>query len=348
MSAEHSIAERIRAITAADTDDFVELARIADRDPARHFRYLNLSGIDFSGMVLDGFNFTGANMEGCRFDGARIVGARFDVAQVDGTALRQAEDWGEYLRSWQRPAGPISGRHLPYGAVFSDAPFAPEMVVIPPGTFLMGSPDSGPDAYDDEKPQHKVTIGYRFAIGRYPVTFEEFDAFCEATGRKKPGNEGWGRGRRPVINVSWDDAEAYLNWLAGETGKPYRLPSEAEWEYACRAGTETQHWWGDDFDPAMVNVGGEKTSEVGAYPANPWGVHDTNGNVWEWVEDTWHSNYDGAPADGSAWPGGDESFRVFRGGSWNYGPRNVRSANRSRVDSILRFYSSGFRVARTL
>jgi len=175
-------------------------------------------------------------------------------------------------------------------AVFRDAPFAPELVVIPAGQFMMGSPEREEGRYDNEGPQHRVTIGQRFAIGRYPVTFDEYDRFCEAKQPKQPADEGWGRGRRPVINISWQDAQVYIAWLSQETGRAYRLPSEAEWEYACRAGTATRYSFGDAITPENANFsdsGLGRTSEVGAYSANPWSLYDMHGNVWEWVEDDW-------------------------------------------------------------
>jgi formylglycine-generating enzyme required for sulfatase activity len=228
------------------------------------------------------------------------------------------------------------------------------MVALEPGSFLMGSPDSDTQANANEKPQHEVTIGYRFAAGRTPVTFAEYDRFCAATGRPPPNQMGgWGRERRPVINVSWHDARAYCQWLAGETGKPYRLLTEAEWEYACRAGTTTRYSIGDEITERDANFGYrvDKTTEVGNYPANPWGLYDMHGNVSEWVEDDWHDSYQGAPADGSAWSEkeGKESSseRVVRGGSWGSDPRHLRSADRIAFDAYLRFLR-GFRVARTL
>jgi formylglycine-generating enzyme required for sulfatase activity len=212
---------------------------------------------------------------------------------------------------------------LPDLRVFRDGPFAPELVVIPAGPFMVGSPQGEEERFD-ERPQHRVTIGQRFAIGRYPVTFNEYDRFCEAKRRKPPEDKGWGRGRRPVINVSWNDAQAYIAWLSQETGRTYRLPSEAEWEYACRAGTTTRYSFGDMITPENANhldSGLSRTSEVGAYPANPWGLHDMHGNVWEWAEDDWHENYRGAPADGSAWKdagaGRNPRRCVLRGGSWH-------------------------------
>jgi len=239
--------------------------------------------------------------------------------------------------------------------VFRDALFAPELVVIPAGQFIMGSPEGEEGRYGNEGPQHRVAIGQRFAIGRYPVTFDEYDRFCEAKGQKMPEDGGWSRGRRPAINVSCDDAEAYIAWLSQETGQAYRLPSEAEWEYACRAGTTTRYWFGDAMTPDNANYndsGLGRTSEVGAYPANPWGLHDMHGNVWEWVEDDWHENYRGAPADGSVWKetktGSDPRLCVLRGGSWVVFSGVCRSAFRVRVDSVGRGDLIGFRVARTL
>ena len=188
------------------------------------------------------------------------------------------------------------------GTVFRDIdePWCPEMVVIPPGEFMMGSTEA-----EKERPQHQVRIVYRLAVGRYPVTFEEYDHFAPPW-EEPPSDEGWGRGRRPVINVSWDDAEAYVEWLGRETGQPYRLLSEAEWEHACRAGTTTRYSWGYEITAENANYGKNvgETSEVGSYPANPFGLYDMQGNVWEWVEDRWHDNYVGAPHDGSAWTEG--------------------------------------------
>jgi formylglycine-generating enzyme required for sulfatase activity len=231
--------------------------------------------------------------------------------------------------------------------VFRDAAFAPELVVMPAEGFNMGSAD--------QRPQHPVTISRRFAIGRYPVIFDEYDRFCEASGRETPGDAGWGRGRRPVINVSWHDAEDYVAWLSQQTGQDYRLPSEAEWEYACRAGTTSRYSFGNTIEPDTVNFSDSRlnrTNEIDAYPANRWGLHDMHGNVWEWVEDDWHESYRGAPTDGSAWKetqaGQKLHFCVLRGGSWVNGPWFCGSAFRNRSDSGFRSSHIGFRVARTL
>jgi formylglycine-generating enzyme required for sulfatase activity len=244
------------------------------------------------------------------------------------------------------------------GTVFRDieAPWCPEMVVIPPGEFMMGSPDDDPEAYSAEKPQHKVRIAYSFAVGRYPVTFEEYDHFCESTHRQKPKDGGWGRGRQPAINITWDDAKAYVEWLASQTGRPYRLLSEAEWEYACRAGTTTRYWWGDDISPDRGNYmrgflgirGNNKVVQVGSYPANPFGLYEMHGNVCEWVEDRWHTDYKEAPTDGSAWLEGEGSKVLLRGGDFYNSTKNLRAASRFNWYPDLRSHHNGFRVARTL
>lgn len=242
-------------------------------------------------------------------------------------------------------------------AVFRDidAPWCPEMVALPAGTFLMGSPESEGGHWKREGPQHRVTIANRFAIGRYPVTFAEYDHFCTVTKRENPEDERWGRGRRPVINISWCDTQDYVAWLAEETGKPYRLPSEAEWEYACRAGTTTRYAFGNSITEREANLGRNvyATTDVGSYPANPWGLYDMHGNVWEWVEDMWHGNYQGAPADGTAWTNNEgkqsSDIRVCRGGSWDtVDPKFRRAANRGWNPPDNRSRYVGFRIARTL
>ena len=242
--------------------------------------------------------------------------------------------------------------HLRPGEAFRDCKECPEMVVVPAGWFMKGS-----DKYSSESPPHRVTIPKPFAVGKYEVTFSEWDACVHGggCGGYQPSDAGWGRGRRPVINVSWRDAKAYVRWLSGKTGKQYRLLSESEWEYVARAGTTTQYSWGDFIGPNLANCwdcssrwSGHQTVPVGSFPANGFGLHNVHGNVSEWVKDCWNGNYDWMPVDGSAWTGGGCSSRVLRGGSWNNGPRYLRSAARVRDATGVRVSDNGFRVARTL
>ena len=239
---------------------------------------------------------------------------------------------------------------------FKDADFSPEMVIVPAGEFWMGSKDGEGDAY--ERPRHKVTIPKPFAVGRHAVTFDEWDSYVADGGsgflgfgkRHTPSDRGWGRGRRPVRDVNWDDAQAYIKWLSSKTAQPYRLLSETEWEYCCRAGTETPYSFGggesdlDRYAWYSANSGG-KTHPVGEKLANEWGLHDMHGNVWEWCQDCWNDNYKGAPQDGSAWTTGDSSYRVLRGGSWNYNPQLLRAACRRNSTPGIRSGDWGFRVA---
>jgi formylglycine-generating enzyme required for sulfatase activity len=226
----------------------------------------------------------------------------------------------------------------------------PEMVPITGGTFQMGSPEEERDPLypAQERPvdelQHQVTVG-NFAIGRYEVTFEEYDVFTLATARPQAyDNENWGRGRRPVISVSWQDAYDYAAWLREQTGKPYRLPTEAEWEYAARAGTRTAYWWGDEFDAAKANNNrGKGSTPVGQYATNPWGLSDTVGNVQEWTGSIYVENYDGSESRLAA--RGVAGGRVIRGGSWNFEPADLRSAFRSQDGPDGHSYVTGFRLA---
>jgi formylglycine-generating enzyme required for sulfatase activity len=222
-------------------------------------------------------------------------------------------------------------------------PGFPEMVLLPAGRFEMGSND-----YSDEQPVHTVSLP-AFAIGRYPVTFDEFDLFVSQTAytHQPVDIPDWGRGKRPVIDVSWEDAQAYCLWLSQQTGDAYRLPSEAEWEYACRAGGKHTYSGSDDIDSvAWYDDNSDvQTHPVGEKQANAFGLHDMSGNVWEWVEDVWHESYAGAPTNGRAWLTGDAGRRVLRGGSWNNDARDVRSANRYGGGTGFRNVVFGFRVA---
>jgi formylglycine-generating enzyme required for sulfatase activity len=231
----------------------------------------------------------------------------------------------------------------------------PVMVVVPAGRFVMGSPDSERGA-SDEGPQHNVEFARPFAVARDDVTFDDWDA-CVAYGDcPRAGDSSFGRGRQPVINVTWDDARRYTAWLSRMTGKPYRLLSEAEFEYAARAETQTAYPWGNEIgrNNADCSKCGSKwdrrqPSPVGSFPVNRFGLHDMHGDVLQWTEDCYHPNYQGAPQDGSAWvEGGDCTRRVTRGGSWMDHPQLLRSARRYGDLIDLRAFNTGFRIARTL
>jgi formylglycine-generating enzyme required for sulfatase activity len=235
------------------------------------------------------------------------------------------------------------------GDVFRDCDDCGEVVVVPAGSFQMGS------AAEFENPIHNVKIEKPFAIGRYEVTFEEWDNCVEEGGCKhRPDDRDWGRGNRPVINVSWLDAKAFVTWLSQKTGQTYRLPSEAEWEYAARAGIGTPYWWGRDIGARQANCrecktdSPQQTLPVGSFKPNPFGLFDTAGNAAEWVEDCWNDNYRGAPVNGTAWEAGQCRLRVLRGGAFDSQARYLRSQSRFRYDSDVRFSANGFRVLREL
>lgn len=237
----------------------------------------------------------------------------------------------------------------------------PEMVVVPAGSFMMGAPKGEEGYYEDEGPRHKVTIRQPFAVGKFEVTFAEWDACVDDGGCKHKPATDWGRGDQPVMRVSWEDiTNEYLPWLRKKTGKDYRLLSEAEWEYVARAGTETPFWWGRSITTRQANYDGDytygggskgedrkKTVPVKSFQPNPWGLYQVHGNVDEWTEDCRNSNYDNAPTDGSARTIGSCSRRVLRGGSWIDVPRYLRSAIRNGLSPDGRNTFVGFRLSRT-
>jgi formylglycine-generating enzyme required for sulfatase activity len=226
----------------------------------------------------------------------------------------------------------------------------PEMIKVQAGRFLMGSKKDDRDADSGEKPQREVTME-SFCIGKYEVTFDEYDLFARVTWSPKLDDRGWGRGKRPVINVSWEDAVAYAKWLSEVTGRHYRLPTEAEWEYAARAETTTRYWWGDELGRNRANCtdcgskwNGNQTAPVGSFEANPFGLHDTAGNVWEWTCSEYRDPYDGSERRCASGGGGR---RVLRGGSWVDFGRVLRSAYRHAFsDPDFRIGFFGFRLAR--
>jgi formylglycine-generating enzyme required for sulfatase activity len=233
------------------------------------------------------------------------------------------------------------------GPVFRDCADCPEMIPLSGGAFFLGSPWFENGRSPDEGPRRLVNVG-AFAVGRFEVTFAEYDA-CVADGgcAQRPNDSGWGRGRRPVTKVSWEDAQSYVRWLSAKTGHGYRLLTEAEWEYAARAGSTTPYWTGATIAESQARYSANKTIEVGAFPANRFGLYDTAGNVWEWVQDCFEGSYSGAPTDIAERDANACSGRVLRGGTWEYGARQLRSANRVGDDPTNRFDYVGFRVARS-
>lgn len=243
----------------------------------------------------------------------------------------------------QTPASVLA----PSGTAFKDCPLCPEMVVIPPGSFTMGSPESEVGRWDHEGPQHPVRLGQALAVGKFEVTFREWDA-CVADGGCdgwQPADNGWGRDTRPVIHVSWGDTYLYTRWLSKKTGRQYRLLSESEREYAARAGSETRYYWGNEVDAAYAKFETGSTLPVGSTRPNALGLYDMSGNVDEWTDDCYHPSYDGAPRNGMAWTTGNCSTRVTRGGAYfNFTPF-LRSASRYGNPAGLRSAAIGFRVA---
>jgi len=264
------------------------------------------------------------------------------------------------LSPQQRLSAPPAVWRVPGAlAEFRDCADCPQMVVVPAGEFTMGSPPAEQGA----EAQHRVRIEVPFAVSKFEITFEEWDACLASGGCRgyRPGDEGWGRGSRPVMNISWEDASAYADWLSRKTGQRYRLLSEAEWEYAARAGTTTPFAHGDTISPSKANYDGsadgagpsadnrQSTVPVGSFAPNAFGLYDMQGNVSEWVEDCWSDDYTGKhPADGSPWLEGNCNGRVVRGGSWEDSAVELRSAARTGGDKTDRFYTDGLRIARGL
>jgi formylglycine-generating enzyme required for sulfatase activity len=288
-----------------------------------------------------------------------MLAGKFSIVLLGACLLLISEHERDFLQTLS--VAPAAQPDLRPGQVFRDrmknGTNVPEMVVIPAGRFRMG--DIQGKGRKDEKPVHEVHIGKRFGMSRYEITFDQYDEFARATGRDLPDDEEFGRGRRPVIRVSWNDAGDYAAWLSQQTGKRYRLPTEAEWEYAARGGTETAYWWGDEMKPGFANCiscgtrpDNRQTAPVGSFKPNPFGLYDTAGNVGEWVQDCWHENYQGAPSDGSAWgkeDNGDCDGRVHRGGAFrSVNKVNVRSSSRDMYRAGARPNHVGFRLVREI
>jgi formylglycine-generating enzyme required for sulfatase activity len=263
-----------------------------------------------------------------------------------------------YMVSQVRPYVLNAAREqaLEAGDVFREcARDCPEMVVVPAGRFLMGSGVDDPMQRPNEGPPHQVILARPFAVSRFQVTFADWEACATVGGCPATGDAGFGRGERPVIYVSWDDAKQYVAWLSRMTGKSYRLLTEAEYEYAARAGLATPYPWGDVLGINQANCNGcgsawdnQRTAPVGSFQPNAFKLYDMVGNVFQWIEDCYHNDYFGAPTDGSAWTTGDCGRRVVRGGSWSSDPRVLRSASRARGSTVNRDDNVGFRVRRTI
>jgi formylglycine-generating enzyme required for sulfatase activity len=331
------------ALFASEETSLAQLAKTAGLNPALDLMGADFRGVDFTGDDRARYNFSGADLRGADLSAARNVGrAMFAGALTDGVR-------------WPANLGPMPG------SIVHDHPDAPEMVVIPPGRFVMGIPKAeteslGLATIDNwARPQHEVRISRPFLLGRFPVTVGQFATFVADTGHDMGTEaENWRTpgfpqtDAHPVVCVSHADAVAYAGWLSDRTGGRYRLPSEAEWEYACRAGTTTARWWGDDWDPEFANGNREHTTEQGAYKANPFGLYDMLGNVWEWCADGWHDTYTRAPTDGSAWQARKPMSRVMRGGAWYHVLRSARADYRNYDIASVRASWLGFRLARTL
>ncbi|CAD6520659.1 Hercynine oxygenase [Paraburkholderia hiiakae] len=232
-----------------------------------------------------------------------------------------------------------------------DCPSCPVLIAVTPGNFTMGIDND--DA--SERPAHRVTISHSYALAKYAVTVAQWNACVAASACPRLSNENNASPNAPVRDLSWDDAQQYVKWLSKVSGKPYRLPTEAEWEYAARAGTETRYWWGNDMRKGTANCKdcgppwhAEAPNDVGSFPANAFGFYDMAGGVWEWTSDCWHNSYKNAPNDGHSWDEPNCQTRVIRGGSWRDGAGYMLAATRFKYDSSVRYEANGFRVARDM
>ena len=356
---------RAKRVMEAASDDFATLSRTAGRDPRTGWRGADLSGVDFGEDDLSGFSFVRCLLQGANFSQARGLRREMFVDAAWDETTKFPQGLGLPAHRMRPPLDALAQWREPVPGLPEEA--WPDMVTIPAGVFLMGAPKDEEGSDRDERPQRRVTVSRPFGLGRTAVTFAMWDAavaagFTPPKGAERPDDQGWGREQRPVIHVSWHDAQAYCAWLNQRLGLPagtYRLPREAEWEYACRAGTETPFSFGETISTEQANYAGDyaygagrkgqsrrRTVPVGSLPANPWGLREMHGNTYEWVEDA-HGRYpagetDSCPLDH---PGADA--RVVRAGSWDSTPQLLRSAFRYRHQPELRFNLIGFRLART-
>lgn len=247
---------------------------------------------------------------------------------------------------------PAEVKTLKPGQGFRDCPECPEVMIVPPGIFIMGTNQGA----KQEGPAVPVRVRAPFAIGKYETTFDQWAACVKDLGcAVEPDDHRWGKGRRPVMNVDWETAQQYTKWLTRKTGQTYRLPSEAEWEYAAKGGKTTEYPWGNDVGQNKANCrqcgtpwSGKGTAPVGAFEPNPFGLYDMNGNVWEWTLDCWNENHEGRPKDTAPRLEGDCALRAMRSGSWYYFSRLSRSVYRFKNRADVKSYNIGFRVVREL
>ena len=248
--------------------------------------------------------------------------------------------------------GQASATEMKIGDILQDCEVCPKMAFVPAGQFTMSEAKNK----KPEKPKQEVNISKPFAISKYEVTWDEWEACMAADGCQwQPDDHRWGRGKMPIINVSWEHANNYVKWLSEKTGNIYRLATEAEWEYAARAGTTTNYWWGDNLKKKHANCykcgtkwSGKQSAPVGSFPPNPWGIHDMHGNVWEWTADCWNLNQEGSLSHASIRTDGNCTKRVVRGGSWYYYPKLSHSQSRDKFKTDLFSYNIGIRLVREL
>ena len=365
------VLRRIGQVAHARDLNFVELVKLGGVDRRTAFRGAVLRDVDMRNQDLNGFDFSGTILPGCDLRGTDLSGTSGLTAEALATArldetTRFPPGFGLPASRLRLPLEPLARWREPIPGLPEEA--WPDMITLPAGEFLMGAPEYEDGSQDDERPQRRVTVPRPFALGRTAVTFAMWDAamaagFVPTSGTQPPSDAGWGRGDRPVINVSWHDAQAYCSWLnrcLGLRPGTYRLPSEAEWEYSCRAGTTTPFSFGDTISTKQANYDGSKTDgkgkagkyrygtvTVGSLPANPWGLCEMHGNVWEWVEDV-GIRYPTNATDSSPLIRADPFSRVKRGGSWGRLRHVLRSAYRVYGKPDKPDSNSGFRVARTL
>jgi formylglycine-generating enzyme required for sulfatase activity len=279
------------------------------------------------------------------------------IGWLQTSYLRQRAYW--FIGMRPEVITTASERELQPGNAFREcAHLCPELIAVRTGEFLMGSPETEKGRFTYEGPQRKIIFTKPFAVSKFELTFQEWDVCARDGGCAQVSDNGFGRGTQPVINVSRRDAQHYVSWLSRMTGQPYRLMSEAEWEYVARGGTQTIYFWGDEIGKRKANCNGcgsdwdrKQPAPVGSFGPNNFNLYDTTGNVWEWVEDCWHDSYLGnPPSDGAAWitecP--DTNRGIVRGGSWRNGPQGLRIALRSWYPADGRHDALGFRIARTL